>query len=233
MNAENITDLIEKASQLCDAGNLTEALAVYSRVLSQDADHHEACLVAGSIYGETGQLDEAAKLLKKATELKPDDAAGYLTLAHVLRAQGDLHQAINTLENAVLACPENVEVCCTLGSMRHDAGQLAEAIQCFERATQLDSDNTRAREMLNSLLIHNADILARNGNHAEALEAIQPFLESGNPPLSAVLVFATLSPVFDTRDDCRYLLDKISERGSLSDADRGAIQQARAWLDQN
>src|SRR3989344_4244172 len=200
MNAENITDLIEKASQLCDAGNLTEALAVYSRVLSQDADHHEACLVAGSIYGETGQLDEAAKLLKKATELKPDDAAGYLTLAHVLRAQGNLAQAINTLENAVLACPENAEVHCTLGSMRYDAGQLAEAIKYFERATQLDNDN--AKKMLNSLLIHNADILARKGDHAEALEAIQPFLESENPPLGAVLVFATLSPVFDTQDDC-------------------------------
>lgn len=233
MNTENITDLIEKASKLCDAGNLTEALALYSRILSQDPGHHEACLIAGSIYGETGQLDEAVRLLKKATELKPDDTAGYLTLAHVLRAQGDLPQAINKLESAVQTCPDDPEIYCTLGSMQHEAGQLAEAIKCFERAGQLDSDNTHARKMLESLLIHKADFLTSKGDHEQALEAVQPFLESENPPLGAVLVFAKLSPIFDTHDDCRFLLDKISERGSLSDAERDAIRQARAWLDQN
>lgn len=218
---------------MCDAGNLTEALTLYSRVLSEDANNHEACLVAGSIYGEKGQFDESVRLLKKATELKPADAAGYLALAHVLRAQGDLPQAIHKLESAMRTCPDDTEVYCTLGSIQYEAGQLAEAIKCFERATQLDNDNAQAKDMLDSLRIHNADLLAKKGEHAQALEAIQPFLESENPPLGAVLVFASLSPVFDTQDDCRYLLEKISKRDSLSDAEQDSIQQARAWLDQN
>lgn len=233
MNAENLKSLIDEASRRCDAGDLPGALALYSRVLSEDPDNHEACLVAGSIYGETGQLAESVKLLKRATELRPGDAAGYLALAHVLRVQGDLPQAIANLENAAQACPDDAEVCCTLGSMQYEAGQLVEAIKHFERATQLDSDNAQARDMLNALLARHADMLERSGDHEQAFEVIQPLLESGNPPLGAVLVFARLSPVFDTQDDCRFLLEKISERNTLNDAERTAIQEAYSWLDRN
>lgn len=224
---------MDRAEQLCDAGDLAEALDLYSKVLALDPNHHEACLMAGSINGEFGQLDEAERLLRKAVESQPDDAAAPLALAHVLRALGNTTGAIQVLERAVESCPNDADILCTLGGMLSESYRLVDAIRYFERAASLDSNDAKIRITLHALLVQHADALEKSGDHERSFELIQPLLESEDPPLDAVLVFAKLSPIFETRDECRYLLKKLGERAPLGAADRTAIDQALAWLDQN
>lgn len=232
MNTEIIQDLMDRAGQLCDAGSLAEALDLYSKVLSLDPAHHEACLMAGSIYGEFGQLDEAERLLTRAVESRPVDAASSLALAHVLRARGDSTSAIQVLERAAQSCPDDADIFCTLGGMLNESNRLADAIRHFEHAAAIDGSDARIRTTLNELIIRHADALEKSGDHERSFELIQPLLESEDPPLDAVLVFAKLSLIFETRDECRYLLKKLGERAQLSGGDRTAIDQALAWLDQ-
>lgn len=233
MNTENIQDLMDRAGQLCDAANLADALDLYSRVLAMDPAHHEACLMAGSIYGEFGRLDEAERLLEKAVESQPDDAAACLALAHVLRARENTAVAIQVLERAAESCPDDVDIFCTLGGMLNETNRLAEAIHRFEHAASIDNSNAKIRATLNSLIIRHAEVLEKSGGYERSFELIQPLLESENPPLDAVLLFAKLSIIFETRDECRYLLKKLGEHAPLSAADQTAIDQALAWLDKN
>lgn len=223
---------MDRAEQLCDAGNLAEALDLYSKVLSLNPAHHEACLMAGSIYGEFGQLNEAQRLLDKAVESRPDNAAASVALAHVLRALGNAPAAIQVLERTAQICPGDAEVLCILGGMLNESNRLEEAIRHFERAANLDSNDAQIRTALHALLVQHADALEKRGEHERSLELIRPLLESEAPPLGAVLVFAKLSPIFETRDECRYMLKKLGESTTLSAADETAIAQALTWLDQ-
>ncbi len=232
MNTETIQDLMDHAEQLCDAGNLADALDLYSKVLSIDPDHHEACLMAGSIHGEFGRLNEAQRLLGKAVESRPDNAAASLALAHVLRALGNVPAAIQVLERAVQTCPGDAEVLCTLGGMLSESNRLMDAIRYFERAVSLNNSDNQVKTTLHALKIQYADALEKSGDHEQSFEVIRPFLESEDPPLDAVLVFSKLSVIFETRDECRYLLKKLRERTQLSAAEQTAVERALAWLDQ-
>lgn len=232
MNTENIQDLMGRAGQLCDVGNLADALDLYSKVLLLNPGHHEACLMAGSINGEFGQLDEARRLLGKAVELQPDDAAASLALAHVLRAAGDALGAIQALERAAASCPDDADIFCTLGGMLNESNRLADAIRYFERAVKLDSSDAKISTTLHALIIQHADALEKSGDYEQSFELIRPLLESVEPPLDAVLVFAKLSPIFETRDECRYMLNSLRERMQLSAVDKTAVERALAWLDQ-
>lgn len=231
MNTVNILDMMDRAGQLCDTGNLAEALVLYSKVLSLSPDLHEACLMAGSIHGEFGQLEEAERLLVKAVESQLDDAAAFLALAHVLRARGNVGSAIQALERATLTCSDDVEIFCTLGGMLSESNRLADAIRHFERAVSLNDADNQIRTTLHALKVQYADALEKSGDYEQSLEVIRPSLESKEPPLDALLVFAKLSVIFETRDECRYLLKKRKERMQLSATDQAAIEQALAWLD--
>lgn len=233
MNTETIQDLMGRAEQLCDAGNLADALDLYLKVLALEPAHHEACLMAGSIQGELGRLVEAEKLLTRAVESQPDDATSSLALAHVLRALGNVPTAIQVLERATQTCPEDAEILCTLGGMLNESNRLADAIHYFERASVLDGGNAQIRATLHALVVQRADALEKSGDHELAFELLRPLLESAEPPLDAVLVFAKLSVIFETRDECRYMLKKLERNANLSANEQTAINQALAWLDQS
>jgi tetratricopeptide (TPR) repeat protein len=229
---KNIDELLEEADKLADAGNLQRALNLYTQILSQDERHQDACMMAGAIHGELGQFPEAEQLLRRAQALNPQDMAPFLMLSNMLRAQGKNQQAIENLKNAVEeTVVTDAEVFCFLGSMQSESGFVLDAIESFEIAHGLDQTDSKINEALISLRIQQADVLEKKGDHEASFELVQPLLESDDPPLDAVIVLAKLSPVFDTYDDCRYLLRRFQERGGLTENEDAVIQQALTWLD--
>lgn len=228
MNPEK---LLEEAEELAGSGNLQGALSLCNQILSQNAHHQEACIMAGAIHGELGQFLQAEQLLRKAQALASGDMTPYLMLSHVLRAQGKTLQAIENLQSAVSSGTKDAEIFCFLGSMQHESGFILDAIESFEAAHSISKTDATIKKTLASIRIQHADVLEKKGDHETSLEILRPLLESDDPPLDAVLVLAKLSPFFDAHEDCRYLLHRFQDRGGLTDIEHDAIQQALAWLD--
>lgn len=143
MTENNIDTALRQASDALDRGEMQAATALYEGILRQAPDNHDACLMLGSLYGESGRLPEAIGLLQKAVDLKPDDAAASLVLAHIFRVTGSPDQAIQALEH-ISKTAEDAEVAYTLATLEEEAGNREFAEQLFERAIEQAPDDVSA-----------------------------------------------------------------------------------------
>lgn len=177
--------------------------------LTQTLGNHEKAVIAGNRY----------------LDFEPDDQDIITAMADSLIALGRPEDAERFIMPATEKFPDNAVILIKAAYALSSQGRHGEALPFSHRALAIEpgSSMIQARHF---------DVLEKHGDHEPAFELIKPMLESDNPPLWAALAFAKLSPVFDTRDDARYLLRKFSERTSLSDAERDAIQAAFAFLDQ-
>lgn len=143
MTTNNIDSVLKQASDAVTSGDHLTATALYEDVIKTAPDSHEACLMLGSLYGESGRLSEAVELLEKAVRLKPEDTAAALVLARIFHVRGESNQAIQLLEklNQTVA---NAEVMYTLATLEEGAGNRERAQELFERAVDQAPDNTEA-----------------------------------------------------------------------------------------
>jgi tetratricopeptide (TPR) repeat protein len=324
MMSEKIDQLLAQADSAIDAGDMGRATNCYQQVLVSDPDNYEACLMMGSLLGESGQLDLAITLLRKAEKGKPGDATACMTLAHILRALGKTDDAISSLEEAIRREPLSCDTICTLGSMLAESGRASEAIEQFNKAVEIDPSRGDAWSALGALRIKQNDAegaaealkkaiqvnpadreaplqlgiamthmkmfddadsilrqaladhadypelhfwlaytLEQRGRYADALEAnataqalapgnsrylvqaaaiteakgdtdeafnlLRPVLESNDVPVQAALLFARMSHPLGMKDDARYLLSKVAEKGASAEH-RGKIDEMLAWL---
>ncbi|MEE9304018.1 MAG: tetratricopeptide repeat protein [Thiotrichaceae bacterium] len=140
MTIKEIDSILKQASNALDSGNSDEAAGLYKSVLNKAPDNHEACLMLGSLYGESGRLPEAVEFLQQAIELKQDDVAAGLVLARIYQATGDSGQAIKLLER-ISQSEEDAEVTYTLATLEEEGGNWQRAQDLFGRAVELDPDN--------------------------------------------------------------------------------------------
>ena len=99
---KELHDILEKAQDQFNAGNLDAALTEY-----QNADHHapnNAMVLSQIAYVQkrTGNLDAAIANYQKANRLAPDDTPPLFHLAHIYAIQGEnLQEAVTLMQRAL------------------------------------------------------------------------------------------------------------------------------------
>lgn len=145
------------------AGRLSEAVALYRRVLESDPANAGALHNLGVIEAGDGHADDAIALFGRAIEAAPEYASAWLNLAIACRAAGDADPAIDAYRRTVALAPDCYEAHRTLGFLWLARGERDRSLDHFARTLELrrgvDRSLLAARSLRNATqakLLHDA-----------------------------------------------------------------------------
>ncbi len=156
------TDL-QKAINLHQAGNLSEAKVIYQGIQQVDLNNLDAIHLLGLIEYQSGNSEEAITLFNRAMGINPNlpDIQNNLGLAFM--SQEELLKAINHFKEALRMDPGFVKAYFNLGNVFKKQKNFHEAVECYNKALSLAPDFI---EVCNNL----GNVFKELGNFEEALK---------------------------------------------------------------
>ena len=144
--------LLQEAFDLHQAGKLTEAAALYNKILEDTPDNADAAFLRGTLYLQQGNHGASCALLEKSIALKPDNAMAHNNLGTALKEQGELDKAVICYKRAIELKPDYTEAHNNLGITLQESGKLDEAVMCYKRVVKLKPDHVIAYNNLGAAL---------------------------------------------------------------------------------
>ena len=143
-----MTETIQDAAALHQAGRLDEAEAIYRAILEAEPDNPDALHLSGVVAHQRGRGADAVERIGRALELRPDDAPMHNNLAEALRVQGRIQEAVGHYRQAIelddgFADPHN-----NLGVLLRAAGEIEAAAASYEAALARRPDFPEAENNL-------------------------------------------------------------------------------------
>lgn len=140
-NPSAVTSLAQKASQLKQAGQLTEALGTYRQALAHDDSLPELWFNTGNLLQALQQRDDAEAAYRQAIAIRADFYQGHLNLANSLRDRGNPEAAIGHYRTVIELKPLCTLAYRNLGQMLVGQKRYPEAIAVFEAWSDVEPDN--------------------------------------------------------------------------------------------
>jgi tetratricopeptide (TPR) repeat protein len=163
-------DVLTTAIELHQGGRLTQAAALYQKILAQEKDNAVAMHLLGVLHHQQGDHAKAIELIGRAVAIRPNVPAFHANLAEAYRATGQLERAAGCCRAALGLWPDYPEALCNLGLALQGLGKKSEAVAQFRRALELRPEFATAH---NNLGI----VLRELGQFDEALEHFQRAVE--------------------------------------------------------
>ena len=148
MPTSNLKQRFDRAAQLHQSGNLSEAEPIYRWLLAEDPDFVPALQMLGVLTHQSGRADEAVPLFRRMTVLQPDDADAHNNLGVALTETWKLDEAADAYQRATQLRPDFAEAHNNLGSVLRDLNRLDDAIDSYRRAISLRPDYFEAHQNL-------------------------------------------------------------------------------------
>ena len=140
----SIEALLHKAMKLHREGKVTDAEALYRRVLARDSECFDALNNLGVSAYQQGRLAEGEELLGRAVATNPDSAAAHSNRGIVLQTLGRLGEARSDFERAIEIKPDYPEAFNNHASVLRSLKHFDDALASCERALQLKPDYAEA-----------------------------------------------------------------------------------------
>ena len=134
------------------AGQLAQAEALYSQILTRDANHADSLHLLGVLYHQSGQWPQAQESIGKALNINPTTPSYHNSLANLLKDQGLLEKAIAHYRRAIELQPDYVEAYNNLANVLHMQGHLPIAVAIYEQAIAIKPDYAAAYNNLGNAL---------------------------------------------------------------------------------
>lgn len=128
---------IARASYLKNQGKHEEALRLYDRVLTANANSKDAYAGKGDVYYKMGDLGQAEKQYEKVVELAPNDYGSWNQKAWILTKMGKHDQAIADATKSLAINPHPYTFD-TRGYAYAHLRKYDEALKDFKSALELD-----------------------------------------------------------------------------------------------
>lgn len=159
----DIIHLYNRAVQKAADGKLTDAAALYTKVLDLDPVHTDAMDNLGLIYRQLGRYDEAIQLYRKSLALIPDNKVALMNLGVALQMSNRHPEALDEYEKLKKFYPNDPEGYFGAGNVNTKMGRLGDAIEEFIKAKDLyhaanspyEKDAGRAIDMIKKELNDN------------------------------------------------------------------------------
>jgi tetratricopeptide (TPR) repeat protein len=119
-------------------GNLTQAMADYTKAIEIDSKHAKAYYNRGNIYGKQGNLTQAIADYTKAIEIDSKYKDAYYNRANNYGKQGNLSQAIADYTKAIELDPIYTAAYGNRGIAYQTRGNLQQAIADFNKAIDMN-----------------------------------------------------------------------------------------------
>lgn len=165
------TDLLEEARSLHRAGNITEAEALYRRVLKHHPRNGTAQHLLGVVALQRGQVAEAIERMARALEAEPDDPEIRNNLGNACLVVGRGEEAVTAFRQAIALDPGMVPAHVNLAQALIRQGRSGEAIIALEMALRLAPGHSQAQALLAGLHLSRGQAATQAGRFAEAEES--------------------------------------------------------------
>ena len=165
-----VNTLLSEAVALHQAGKLSEAEALYGRILQQDSRSSPALYGVGVIAHQVGKNDIALQCLNEAIRLDPAIPAYFNMRGLVSSALGNVDGAMQDFRHAIKLQPDFADAYNSLGVTLKKANNLDGAIDAYRKAVQLNPEMAMAHNNL-------ANSLKEKGSIDEAVEHYQRALQ--------------------------------------------------------
>ncbi len=143
---------LRRAFALHQAGQLDEAVAIYSAILSVEPGNAPCLHLLGLALHAFGRNEEAERSICAAIAAKPGVAAYHVNLGMVLRARDRLREAEAAYRAAIALAPDNAGAHNNLGNVLRDMGRHDAALAHYGRAVALCPDDVDFRANAGDLL---------------------------------------------------------------------------------
>jgi tetratricopeptide (TPR) repeat protein len=148
---ESIDFLLDRAQHRRLAGELTEALWDYDKVLEKDPDHLQALEARADILRVLGRPSEALEALERLLGLDPTHQRALLSQADILERSGRLDEALESYEKVTKGKPEYVEALRRKASILMTLGENDLALTALKELLRLDPGDREAAAKIASL----------------------------------------------------------------------------------
>jgi len=170
--------LYGQAMTLHQRGRLTEAEALYRRLLAREPQAFAALHMLGVLSAQQGRTAEALDLIGRAVAINPRDSNAWVNYGNVLNLSGRFEEAVASYDRALAMAPD-AGTLINRGSALQGLSRRPEALASYEQALALEPNNIQALfkrgvilgelRYTDEALASYSRVLARDPNHAEAL----------------------------------------------------------------
>ncbi len=127
-----------KAVRYHQAGRLSKAEQIYTKILKVNPDLPDCLHLKGFIAYQSGKNDKAIEFIAKAIHRNANDPVYHYNLALPFLALNRFDEAISCYQKALQLSPELVQAHVNLGNVLQEQGRFGEAISHYDKARQLN-----------------------------------------------------------------------------------------------
>ncbi len=143
-NPSSVDLLLQKAMAQHNAGQLSEAEALYRQILQVNPSHLDVLRLLGVIACQSGQAAKALDLLDRAIQIDPNVAEVHFDRGNALHVLQQLQAAVQSYDKAILLKPDYAEAYHNRGSTLHALQQFQAAGENYDKALQIKPDYAEA-----------------------------------------------------------------------------------------
>lgn len=165
-----MSDLLDKAINYHQLGNLIKAQRIYKKIIKQDKNNQDAWHLYGLIEYNKNRIPQAIEKISKAIKINPHVASFYSNIGLAYIAKNSIDEAIENLTKAIELQPNYPEALNNMGIALSAKELILESIEFYNRAIELNPHYSQAYYNL-------ANALAILDKNSEALEYYQKALK--------------------------------------------------------
>jgi tetratricopeptide (TPR) repeat protein len=173
----------ERAGYLLGARQVAGAQAALAQTVALDPNQFGAYVLQGQLALARGDLDEAEHMARLAARIEPEHPAMTALEGTIALRRGDATAALAMLSRAAEQAPDDMQIQFSLGFAHLAGGHFAFAEQCFRRVLESSPGAITMRALI-------AQLLQRQGQHAEAADELAPLLADGALATPALFRYA-------------------------------------------
>ncbi|MDD5029504.1 MAG: tetratricopeptide repeat protein, partial [Rhodoferax sp.] len=137
---QRVATLLQQAIGLHQAGQLSQARALYQQILTLDSKQPDALHLLGLIEHQQGKSQAGLQHIQQAIEQRPADATFHFNLANMQQDLGQFDAAITSFELVLKLQPDNADACVGLGTALKAHRHLDDAIASYKRGVAIQPD---------------------------------------------------------------------------------------------
>jgi len=169
MSNKKITEKLQIALELHQAGNFQQAEPIYRQILKVDPRNPDALHLLGAILLNNKDYNNAINHIKRAISIYPSQNY-FVTLANVYTCMNNADETVNCYKNLLSLYPNYVEVYNVLGSLLSESDRTEEAIEYYLKALKIKPDYVEVLYNLGNALLDINEIEAAKNYYNRAIE---------------------------------------------------------------
>ena len=137
-------NLLDRALQLHQSGQVQAALELYNRVLPSQPGNAQLLYLAGTANLQVGQMEQGIECIRRSLAISPDNPAAHNNIGRALQVLGRGDEALASYDQALALRPDHAEAWYNRGVAPQALGRSDEALASYDRALALKPDFAEA-----------------------------------------------------------------------------------------